>query len=178
MREPVRLSCSTLSCPLTPCSVNNDFAHHKVYVRAEIIYSTVHAHHKVLMWSQATLCGTPAWALSWKLWLLLHWGYVGVTSWSRYTRLCYGYVMATLWFCYGCCSGCHASQERINAPVVPTAPHIFFQPLSSRLAYHRFSKQCTQWDTERRLALEQDQQYRWDKEVGGRLKREEIYVYT
>ena len=24
--EPVRLSCPTLSCPLAPCSVNNDFA--------------------------------------------------------------------------------------------------------------------------------------------------------
>ena len=25
-----------------------------------------------------------------------------------------------------------------------TAPHIFFQPLSPRLAYHHFSKQCSQ----------------------------------
>ena len=55
-------------------------------------------------------------------------------------RLCYGY---------------HASQERINVPVIPTTPRIFFQPLSARLAYTGFSEQCdTHWCHE-----QDDQQY-------------------
>ena len=65
--------------------------------------------------------------------------------------LCYGCVMILLWLLLWLlgqpgerlCYGCHASQERINESVVPTAGHIFFQPLSSRLAYHWLSKQCT-----------------------------------
>ena len=44
------------------------------------------------------------------------------------------------------CFGCHANQERINVSAVPTAPHIFFQPLSLWLAYPGFSKQCEQQD--------------------------------
>ena len=44
--------------------------------------------------------------------------------------------------CYVCCYGSCASQKRINMSAVPIAPHMFFQPLSSHLAYPGFSKQC------------------------------------
>ena len=36
--------------------------------------------------------------------------------------------------------------ERIDVPAGPMTPHIFFQPLSSCLAYPGFSKQCEQQD--------------------------------
>ena len=52
-----------------------------------------------------------------------------------------------VWLCcvmYVCCCGCRVSQERINVSAVPMDPRIFFQPLSSRLAYHGFSEQCEQ----------------------------------
>ena len=89
----------------------------------------------------------PVWAPPWKPWLLLNQGYTGVASWSCYMRLCYACVMATLRLCYGCYSGCCISQERITClQFVPTAPQVFFQPLSSRLAYPGFSKQCEQQD--------------------------------
>ena len=39
------------------------------------------------------------------------------------------------------CSGCHASQERINVSAVPMAPQGSFQPLSLHLAYPGFSEQ-------------------------------------
>ena len=83
-------------------------------------------------------------------WLLLHWGYIGAISW-----LCYGSVMAT--FGYAVAATMAAVSARREAvlwlPFQPgenkhvcsfTAPHIFFQPLSPRLAYHHFSKQCSQ----------------------------------
>ena len=38
-----------------------------------------------------------------------------------------------------CCGRC---QERTNVPAVATAPLVSFHPLSSRLAYPRFSEQC------------------------------------
>ena len=91
-------------------------------VTVDITYSTVHACHEVLAWSQSTLCGRPVWASPWKPWLLLHWGYIGATSWLCYMRLYYGYLVLMLWLllqllcqggvslCYGCCS----SQEGIN----------------------------------------------------------------
>ena len=44
------------SGPLTSRSVDNDFAW---YVTAEIAYGTAQAHHEVLTWSQASVCGTP-----------------------------------------------------------------------------------------------------------------------
>ena len=59
----------------------------------------------------------------------------------------------------GLCQGCHASQERLNVSAFPTAPHVFFQSLSSNLTYHGFGEQCTQKDTARQPASEQDQQY-------------------
>ena len=63
-------------------------------------------------------------------------------------------VMAMLWLCYVCCYGCCTSQERINASAVPTAPHIFFQPLNLHLGLPwvqgtvctvRYSKQLALW---------------------------------
>ena len=38
--------------------------------------------------------------------------------------------------------GHYASQGRINVPAIPIAPHLFFQSLSSSLAYSESSKQC------------------------------------
>ena len=71
----------------------------------------------------------------------------------------HGYVMAVLWLCYGyvvaaataaaserreAVFGCCASQERINMSAVPTAPRVFFQPLSLSLTCPGFSKQYRQ----------------------------------
>ena len=106
------------------------------------------------------VCGMPVWTSLWKPWLLLHWGYNGAASWLHYI----GYVMAVLWLLLWLlhqqggrpCYGCHASQERINVSAFPTAPHIFFQPLSLCLAYPGFSKQCEQQDNWRH---DQNQRY-------------------
>ena len=80
--------------------------------------------------------------------------------------LCYGYIMITLWLLLWLPQqpgerlyyGCHASQEKINVSQVPMAPQVFFQPLSSCLAYPGFSEQCEQKDNRHH---EQDQQYDW-----------------
>ena len=56
------------------------------------------------------------------------------------------------------CYGCHASQKRIRMSAVPMALQVFFQPLSSCLAYPEFSEQCEQKDN---WHYEQDQQYDW-----------------
>ena len=53
------------------------------------------------------------------------------------------------------CCGCLANQERINVSAVPTAPRLFFQPLSTSLAYPELSEQCEQQDNWRH---EQDEQ--------------------
>ena len=99
----------------------------------------------------------------------------GVTSCLCYMRLCCAYVMAILWLyniCYmlwllllllyqpgeKLCYGCHASQETISMSAVPMALQVFFQPLSSCLAYPGFSEQCEQTDNRHH---EQDQQYDW-----------------
>ena len=66
---------------LAPHFVNND------YVRAEIIYSTAHAHHETLSWPWTALCSTSVEASPGKAWK------------GCCVRLC-----------YGCC----ISQERIN----------------------------------------------------------------
>ena len=42
---------------------------------------------------------------------------------------------------------------------VPTAPQVFFQPLSSHLAYPGFSKQCGQCEQQDNWCHKQDQQY-------------------
>ena len=55
------------------------------------------------------------------------------------------------------CCGCLANQERINVSAVPTAPRIFFQPLSTSLAYPELSEQCEQQDN---WHHEQDLRYR------------------
>ena len=52
----VRLSHPMLSHPLTPCSVTM-ILHGCITV--DISYSSVHACHEVLAWSQSTLCGRP-----------------------------------------------------------------------------------------------------------------------
>ena len=48
-----KLAKMACSGSLIPCFLSND------YELAEIIYSTVHAHHKVLTWSWVTVCSTP-----------------------------------------------------------------------------------------------------------------------
>ena len=122
---------------LAPHFINND------YLTAEIIYSTAQAHHEVLAWLWATLCGTPVWAPHNKsssqerilLWPLCQPG----------EGLCY------VRLCYGCCYGCSVNQERINVSAVPVAPWVSFQPLGLCLAYPGFSEQWGQWDTMRQL---------------------------
>ena len=85
--------------------------------------------------------------------------------WTSPLEQHHGYVLAVLWFCYGCCSGrclsqkrscygCHASQEWINH-------WIFFQPLSSHLAYPGFSEQCRQCEQWDNWCCEQGQQDNW-----------------
>ena len=92
-------------------------------------------------------------------------------------QLCWSNIMALLcevmlwqllWWlhqvergCYGCC----ASQESINVSAVPMAPQVFFQPLSSRLAYPEFNKQCEQCEQQDNWRCEQDEkQYSCYKE--------------
>ena len=114
-----KMDCSDF---ITPRFINND------YVRAEIIYSTVHAPHKVLAWSRATLCCRDIWALP-RNWghLLPHHGCNPLDQpWEEIIQYVYS---------YGCC----VSQEIINLSTVPMHPGVFFQPLSSCLAYHWFS---------------------------------------
>ena len=60
--------------------------------------------------------------------------------------LCELHLEKPLWLCavMSChvrCYGCSASQERIKASAVPTAPRIFFQPLGWCLDYHEQSAQ-------------------------------------
>ena len=43
-----------------------------------------------------------------------------------------------LCLCHSCCP------ERMNVSAVPTAPRVFFQPLSSRLAYPEFNEHYEQ----------------------------------
>ena len=50
------------------------------------------------------------------------------------------YVVLCYFSCYSCC----ASQKRIHVSAVPMAPQVFFQPLSSCLAYPGLSQQCRQ----------------------------------
>ena len=57
-----------------------------------------------------------------------------------------GEKLFCVWLCYGCCYHCCISQERVNVSAVPTAPQLFFQPLSLCLAYPGFSGQCEQQD--------------------------------
>ena len=74
-------------------------------------------------------------------------------------RLCIvlGYAMAAV----ACC----ISQESINVSAVPMAPQVFFQPLSSRLAYPEFNKQCEQCEQQDNWRCEQDEkQYSCYKE--------------
>ena len=59
------------------------------------------------------------------------------------------------------CYGFRASQERINVSAIPTAPCVFFQSLSSHLAYPGFSEQCGQCKQRDNWHYEQDQQYHW-----------------
>ena len=80
-------------------------------VRAEITRSAAHAYHEVLAWLRVTLCWRDMWAPRRK----------GV-AFTVASLLC-------LW----------VSQERINVSAVPMAPRVFFQLLSSSLAYPGFS---------------------------------------
>ena len=70
MWEESKLAKMACSGSLAPRFVNNDYAIaeitysaaqacQEVYVIAEIICSTVHVHHEVLAWSQATFCSIP-----------------------------------------------------------------------------------------------------------------------
>ena len=69
----------------------------------------------------------------------LHWSNIMVMLCEVMLWLHYGYVLVMLWLlCQPgerLCYGYHSNQERINMSAVPVAPQIFFQPLSSHLAY-------------------------------------------
>ena len=136
---------------LAPCFVivNN--------VTAEIIYSTVHACHKVLTWSR-TVWGTRIYEFHQRK----QWCYYCVTAmpsesatrggniaWTLLGPLCQpGENTAvagaqpgqrlhavTSHYVYVCCYRCCVSKKRIKVPVVPTAPLLCFQPLSLHPAY-------------------------------------------
>ena len=108
-----------------------------------------------------TMKALAAAALEWHH-VYVIWDYVVPMLW-----LYDGYIIYII--CYGCCYcccvsqerncyGCHASQKRISMSAVPMALQVFFQPLSSCLAYPEFSEQCEQKDN---WHYEQDQQYDW-----------------
>ena len=59
-----------------------------------------------------------------------------------------------------CCYSCRASQKKINLPAVPMALCVFFQPLSSRIAYSGFNKQCAKCEQQDSWHHEQDKQYK------------------
>ena len=93
----------------------------------------------------------------------LHWCNIMVMLHEFMLLLHYGCDMVALWLCCGCCYSCISqekgcvSQERINVSVVPMAPWVSFQPLSSCLAYPGFSKQCAQqysWHCKHESALQ------------------------
>ena len=135
------------------------------YIAAETTYGIANMHHEVLTWSQCTLCFRSVWVSPWKPWLLLHWGYTGVTSWVCYMRLCCGYIMVKLWLLLWLLHQpgerlhyvCHDSQERIHVSAVPMAAWVSFQLFSLCLSYPGLSKQFQQ--------CEQDQQCTLDKQL-------------
>ena len=76
--------------------------------------------------------------------------------------LLFGYVMLLWLLCQPgerLCYGHHASQEGINVPALPTDPCIFFQTLSSSLAYPWFSEQCKQCEYQDNSHNEQNPQH-------------------
>ena len=137
---PVRLSCPMLSCPLAPCSGNNDFAW--------LCNSWDHLWHRA-----CALRGT-----------LLATGYFcSVRIYKFHLEQPCRVVCIYVMLCYVCCYGCCTSQERINVSAVPMAPWIFFQPLSLHLAYPGFSKQCEQHEQRDNQCHQQDEEqwYTW-----------------
>ena len=116
--------------------VNND------YVTAELIYSIVHAYHEVLSWSQATLGCTYIRAPPKKAAALLWHHGCHERRECRYGCCINQERVRAVILCYICCYDCSTSQKRINKSEVPTAPHVFFQPLSLHLACPGFSKEC------------------------------------
>ena len=78
----------------------------------------------------------------------LHWGNIMVMLYEVILWLCYGYVVAAataavserresvLWPLFQ-----PGGNKGINMSAVPMALRVSFQPLSSQVAYHRFSKQ-------------------------------------
>ena len=165
---PVRLSCPMLSWPLTPCSVNNDFA--------QLCNSWNHLYHCTCT-SQSTCLNMGYFSYIGSTWkspggcvcvhtgattmkalaaaaLGLHWNNTLVMLYEVMLWLCCYYIMVILWLLlqplhkprerlyYGSC----ASQERRKVSAVPMAPCVFFQPLSSSLAYPGFSKQCGEYE--------------------------------
>ena len=116
---------------LTPHFVKDD------YVTPERVCSTAHAYQELLAASGSAFVRNACRSFTVKALAVLRWSCTGVRGYVLA-------VMAMLWLCYVCCYGCCTSQERINASAVPTAPHIFFQPLILHLAHHGFSEQYAQ----------------------------------
>ena len=135
----------------------------------------------VLSWSQVTLYITHAWVPP------EDWGHFTAVSWlflwgqSQEEKIqcvyCYGCwispgeytVMAAMSarrevlcsyvvLCCICYYWCCASQRKINISAVSMAPQVFFQPLSSLLAYAGFSKHCRQCEQQDNWCHEQDKE--------------------
>ena len=155
---------------LPPCFVNND------YVKAESTCSTVHASHKVLTCSWATLCCPDIWAppesgglsVASQPCLLGQPQEEGIQHAYCYS-CCVNQMRMLLWplhqpgerlgcvtLCYGCCYACCISWKRINVSAHPIVPWVFFQPLSSYLA-DQWAVQ-TLWRA-RQPALEEDEEW-------------------
>ena len=90
--------------------------------------------------------------------------YTGAILERHHGYIMWDYVIAMLWLLHQpgdrLCCGCHATQERINLSSVPTSPCIFFQSLSSNLAYTGSSKECVQHEQQGSWCHKQDQQDR------------------
>ena len=76
----------------------------------------------------------------------LYWSNIMVTLYEIMLWPRYGYLMVMLWLL------CQPGENNVSA--FPMAPWVFFQPLSSSLAYPGLNKQCEQQDNWHR---EQDQ---------------------
>lgn len=134
------------------------------------------------------LCGAFCMSFIMKALTAAAWG----LCWSDIMIMLYKVM---LWLCYGCvmigygCFGCWVSQERavlwlpcqserINVCSSYSWSH-FLPAFSSRLATTGSANSAHSEIQRDNWHCEQDQQYRWDGEMGGRPKRDEIYeIYS
>ena len=125
-----------LSCPVAPCSVNNDFTQFCNIFDCLWHCACASQSACLVMGYCVTMKALAAAAFG------SQWSDNMIMLYEVILWVCYALIMVMLWLlpwllhqpgdrlCFGCC----ASQERINLSVAPIAPCIFFQPLSSSLA--------------------------------------------